>query len=91
MATIGNLFFAARLLHEFHFGPIENGSLMIHATAACCLLRFTLPPGLALKNLQYLDSGEVVQARDAKDGSGLMVRWKGLCVGCHLARPKALR
>ncbi len=65
----------------------RNESQIIHATAARCSSRFTLPPGLALKNLQYLDSGEVVQARDARDGSGLMVRGKGRCGSCHVTRP----
>ncbi|KAG2450066.1 hypothetical protein HYH02_000170 [Chlamydomonas schloesseri] len=34
--------------------------------------KFTLPPGLALRNLEYLSSASTVQARDSKDGSGLM-------------------
>ncbi len=34
--------------------------------------RFTLPAGLALRNLEYLSDGSTVQARDSADGSGLM-------------------
>ncbi|KXZ56607.1 hypothetical protein GPECTOR_1g547 [Gonium pectorale] len=34
--------------------------------------KFKLPPGLALRNLEYLSSGSTAQARDAADGSGLM-------------------
>ncbi|GIL72800.1 hypothetical protein Vretimale_4489 [Volvox reticuliferus] len=34
--------------------------------------KFTLPPGLALRNLEYLSAGSTAQARDSADGSGLM-------------------
>ncbi|KAG2495693.1 hypothetical protein HYH03_006293 [Edaphochlamys debaryana] len=34
--------------------------------------KFTLPPGLALRNLQYLSTSSTAQARDSGDGSGLM-------------------
>ncbi|EFJ52009.1 hypothetical protein VOLCADRAFT_56216 [Volvox carteri f. nagariensis] len=34
--------------------------------------KFTLPAGLALRNLEYLSTGSTAQARDSADGSGLM-------------------
>ncbi|GLC35734.1 hypothetical protein PLESTB_000488900 [Pleodorina starrii] len=34
--------------------------------------KFTLPSGLALRNLEYLSTGSTTQARDAADGSALM-------------------
>ena len=37
-----------------------------------CACRFSLPPGLQLRNLEELSRDSVTQAREASHGSGLM-------------------